>query len=448
MSYYAHLIKKNTHPQFLLEQRKDPISKEALGANDMVVICAQCKSAFMEDTWTGFLKGEHCKQTDTLDVFHGVKGYLVAGDGEEPSVQKPTQTLKIKRREQDKQNTKPQPAPPVRESLTTTNVISRMVLGLIILVLIGKIVYDRFWVKPETATVITDTTSTKNAAIDSKTEKLKNITRTIIHLSEKKHPDYFPDQAKFKHYFERHITLKENDTKKYLNIDDYFENRIIDYLEKVTWDSEIIDENSWKIDSQGEHYQLSVEFDYKSRYKNDLVVKARAYRTYKFNQDLKIYEREDKVLESHVWKPVPIQNVLASSFLTGKRETYSPYNATDARLKSWWSPETSDEYSWIRVDFDKTVEISGIAIHGGSHYPNFPDYGNIYRQNYRIKEAVLEFSDGNRNYITLDDVDRVQVRLLPKTRTSYVILKVKKKYATARWEDICISHLRFLQKIK
>jgi hypothetical protein len=65
MTYHVLQIDSNQHKGFLAEGRQDPLTKKKISAGDMVVICAGCQGAFLEDSWQ--LQGkEHCKQSNTL----------------------------------------------------------------------------------------------------------------------------------------------------------------------------------------------------------------------------------------------------------------------------------------------------------------------------------------------------------------------------------------------
>lgn len=56
------------HSKFLNEERKDPITHDNLQINDEIVFCAECKSAYLKDTWL-FKNEECCNQKSTLLKF-------------------------------------------------------------------------------------------------------------------------------------------------------------------------------------------------------------------------------------------------------------------------------------------------------------------------------------------------------------------------------------------
>ena len=150
-------------------------------------------------------------------------------------------------------------------------------------------------------------------------------------------------------------------------------------------------------------------------------------------------EEEDEVVAE-------IKSVSASSFLSADGYIYRPENVNDNKLETWWTPkEKPANKAWIRLDLAQEATISGISIHGGSHYPDFPKYGNLYELNLRIKQAELLFSDGSRTTVLLEDIDRIQTINFAPVKTRYVELTVTSWYPSKKWDDLCISHLGVVQ---
>ncbi len=140
---------------------------------------------------------------------------------------------------------------------------------------------------------------------------------------------------------------------------------------------------------------------------------------------------------------VKANEVTASSYLAADGFVYKPSNATDNNLKTWWTPKRADiASSWLHLEFDPRQTVRSVEIHGGSHYPDFPNYGNIYRMNYRVKTAVLEFSDGSTEQITLKDIDAIQEFSFEPRNTRYVNLSIKTWYPSEKWKDLCVSHFK------
>jgi hypothetical protein len=65
MSQHVHVIDVSRHEAFLKQHRKDPVLKELFKHGDRVVICAVCRSAFLEESWKS-IEGTHCGQRETL----------------------------------------------------------------------------------------------------------------------------------------------------------------------------------------------------------------------------------------------------------------------------------------------------------------------------------------------------------------------------------------------
>ncbi|WP_291723418.1 hypothetical protein [Bernardetia sp.] len=73
---HIHKIDKQTHHNFLEEERKDPITGDLIEIGSEVVFCARCKSAFLKESWN-YIKREHCGQKNTLKKFPKSKTLLL-----------------------------------------------------------------------------------------------------------------------------------------------------------------------------------------------------------------------------------------------------------------------------------------------------------------------------------------------------------------------------------
>lgn len=111
--------------------------------------------------------------------------------------------------------------------------------------------------------------------------------------------------------------------------------------------------------------------------------------------------------------------------------SYGSNNINDNSLFTWWSPTPKDrETCWIK-------------IHGGAHYPNFSNLGNLYFLNLRLRTAYLTFSNGSSVMIDLEDIDQIQTLYFNKIYTSYVIIRPMSYYPSYKWNDPCISYVKF-----
>jgi hypothetical protein len=144
-------------------------------------------------------------------------------------------------------------------------------------------------------------------------------------------------------------------------------------------------------------------------------------------------------------QPNPIKpiSVTASSFMAGKTN-YPASNVADADLKTWWTPAppaSNGSGAWLQLNFDNRFLVEAVAIHPGSHYPNYPNVGNIFGMNLRLRQAKLTFDDGSSEEITLEDKDETQVIQLKASHlTRTVKLTPKAVYSASKWQDLCISH--------
>jgi hypothetical protein len=66
MALHVITLDGKRHRAFLEEQRRDPVTKEFFRAGDRVVICAACRSSFLESSWRTCCGSRHCGQTDSL----------------------------------------------------------------------------------------------------------------------------------------------------------------------------------------------------------------------------------------------------------------------------------------------------------------------------------------------------------------------------------------------
>lgn len=65
MQYHVITLDARHHAAFLEQRRRDPVTKEEFKPGDRVVMCAACRSAFLEASWRAFGRS-HCGQQRTL----------------------------------------------------------------------------------------------------------------------------------------------------------------------------------------------------------------------------------------------------------------------------------------------------------------------------------------------------------------------------------------------
>ncbi|WP_291725376.1 hypothetical protein [Bernardetia sp.] len=74
---HIHRLEKIKHADFLSENRIDPISLDAIAANNEVVICASCKSVFLLSSWE-YIGKSHCGQNETLKELPQTQNIVVS----------------------------------------------------------------------------------------------------------------------------------------------------------------------------------------------------------------------------------------------------------------------------------------------------------------------------------------------------------------------------------
>ena len=121
---------------------------------------------------------------------------------------------------------------------------------------------------------------------------------------------------------------------------------------------------------------------------------------------------------------------------------YNSNNVADNIPETWWSPTQEDKEPWIKLYLSKNILVKGISIHGGAHYENFKNYGNLYYKNHRAKRIKVKFDNGVYKYYNLRDVDRVQEIRFKPVETSSLTIYIIDVWQTDKWPDICISHLK------
>jgi hypothetical protein len=124
---------------------------------------------------------------------------------------------------------------------------------------------------------------------------------------------------------------------------------------------------------------------------------------------------------------------------------YFPKNVADSELSTWWSPKSSDKDPWIKINFEESQTVGAIEIHNGSHYLNYPNYGDLYYKNNRITKFEIEYSDGSIINVDLDEIDSIQKIILNPKKTNYLIFRIKEFNQGELWNDFCISHLKAIK---
>lgn len=65
MKLYTHILSEDTFQSLGAKSLRDPVTGETLRTGQEVVFCANCKSAFLKESWE-YMGGEHCGQKEVL----------------------------------------------------------------------------------------------------------------------------------------------------------------------------------------------------------------------------------------------------------------------------------------------------------------------------------------------------------------------------------------------
>ncbi len=169
-------------------------------------------------------------------------------------------------------------------------------------------------------------------------------------------------------------------------------------------------------------------------------IKEKGFDAFAKNGGLQSLEKEKSSNQgSHIY----ITNITASSTMNSANNThYFPKNVADSELSTWWSPNSNDKDPWIKINFKESQIVSAIEIHNGSHYLNYPNYGDLYYKNNRITKLEVEYSDGSIITVDLNEIDSIQkIELNPK-ETNYLKFRIIDFNHGEIWSDFCISHLK------
>jgi len=153
-----------------------------------------------------------------------------------------------------------------------------------------------------------------------------------------------------------------------------------------------------------------------------------------------VFTSEDIANNTHTSNKLSHLSAIASSELPGYDQyNYKAINVVDKDLETWWSPSDESTNEWLKISFNKII-ASGVYIHAGSHFPDYPGYGDLYYQNCRVTKARLSFSDGSSEIIYIPENDRIELITFAPRETTYIKFTPLRWSRGATWQDICISH--------
>lgn len=131
-----------------------------------------------------------------------------------------------------------------------------------------------------------------------------------------------------------------------------------------------------------------------------------------------------------------------------KHYTFGGKNVIDDNLWTSWQPKRKRHGGvgeWVLMKFSEPQTVTGFEFSNG--FRRLDELGDLYRMNNRIKDAVLELSDGTKFPISFADADKEQTFMLPTPVTcTSVKLVVKSIYKGSKWNDLAVSEFHALAK--
>ncbi|HCH65930.1 MAG: hypothetical protein CL927_06045 [Deltaproteobacteria bacterium] len=141
--------------------------------------------------------------------------------------------------------------------------------------------------------------------------------------------------------------------------------------------------------------------------------------------------------------PVQIANVTASGTkVSDDNGKYDPKHVTDGKQQAFWveGGEGSGLGSWVQLNFAAPTNVTGLRIWNGSWYSY-----DFWERHSRVKEVELEFSDGTKQKMDLQNEKRMEEITLPKAvQAEWVKVKIKSVYSGNTFNDTGISEIQVL----
>lgn len=129
-------------------------------------------------------------------------------------------------------------------------------------------------------------------------------------------------------------------------------------------------------------------------------------------------------------------------YSSGGLQNYEHDNVSDLNKSTWWTPSSrSGINSWIKVDFESERKMSSIKILNGSNPEHDQKYGNLYIKNSRVRDAILEFSHGQKHKIHFEDKNEYQTFDFPELYSSFIKIRIISTYKGNQWNDLCITEI-------
>jgi hypothetical protein len=137
-------------------------------------------------------------------------------------------------------------------------------------------------------------------------------------------------------------------------------------------------------------------------------------------------------------------NITASSQLyehNRPADAYKAENVLDGKASTAWAEGVDGPGigEWLKFGLDESRKVKAVRIISG--YPKTPQ---IFRNNNRVRNIKISFSDGHFQMNELKDVQDFQRILIDRdVPTSYIKLEIMDVYKGAKFDDTCIAEVEF-----
>jgi hypothetical protein len=121
---------------------------------------------------------------------------------------------------------------------------------------------------------------------------IKSKVKEILNASEKKSGGSLPDRTTLEGFYEDEIRIIGPTENKTISRHKLI-NRVYNYLDQISWDTHKVNDGSWQFESYDDYYRISFEGVYKA-YSSGKTQKIYFKRTYKINQNLKVFYQKDE----------------------------------------------------------------------------------------------------------------------------------------------------------
>ena len=153
-----------------------------------------------------------------------------------------------------------------------------------------------------------------------------------------------------------------------------------------------------------------------------------------------------------------MMDVSASSTLSNKKFDFNPKNVLDDNPETAWQPSGSGVGEWIefypvRVKSEGigAYSITSIKILNGYQY-NDSKHGDLYYKNNRIAQMTIiwNYSEGKsgRKAVTLKDVKGWQTIPVNIPGGARIRLQVDSIYKGSKWNDMAVSDVKILGRLR